>query len=135
MGPKVLVVDDEADVRQILLLVLERVCDASEASNGFDALRLIKSERPSLVLLDVAMPEIDGLEVLRTARLIDPELVVVMLTGESDLAVAQRALESGARSYMTKPFEAKTLRDEIQRLLEDLAAPRAPYRPWRMPVC
>ena len=135
MRPKVLVVDDEATVRQILLLVLNEISETLETSNGQDALRLILSEKPSLVLLDLSMPEMDGLAVLKAALAIDPDLRVVMLTGETDLEVARRALEAGARAYITKPFESKVLIDEIGRLLEDLKGAPASDRPWRVSPC
>ena len=132
MQPKVLVVDDEANVRQILLFVLAPVSETLEASNGYDALRIIRNEKPSLVLLDVMMPEMSGLAVLKAALEISPALHVVMLTGESDLGIVRHALDAGACAYMTKPFDPKMLRAEVGRLLEDIKAPRADYRPWRV---
>ncbi|NNN07263.1 MAG: response regulator [Elusimicrobia bacterium] len=126
----VLVVDDEADIRQILLCVLAPVCEVLAAADGTEALRLIRSRRPGLLLLDVAIPGMSGLDLLAAARWLDPSLLVVMLTGEHDLAVAKRALDAGARAYITKPFEQRALRDEIARLLEDIAP--VPDRPWRV---
>lgn len=130
MDRRVLIVDDEANVRQTLLLVLEPVCEALEAANGLDALRLIRKWKPSLVLLDVSMPEMGGLGLLRAALARDPALAVVMLSGHGDLRVARRALSEGARAYMTKPFDARSLRAEVKRLLDDMARPAAPERPW-----
>lgn len=135
MDRKVLIVDDDANVRQALLLVLQPVCDALEASNGLDALRLIKKWKPDLVLLDVSMPEMGGLGILRAALERDPALAVVMLSGHGDLRVARRALEEGARAYMTKPFDAHELRDEVARLLDAMSAPPASGRPWRVAAC
>lgn len=135
MGRKVLVVDDEADIRQTLLLVLDPVCEAMQASNGLDALRMIRIEKPSLVLLDISMPEMGGLGILRLAHKINPALLVVMLSGHSDLRVAKRALLEGARAYITKPFDAHVLRDEVQRLLDDMSLAAEPYRPWRVLAC
>jgi DNA-binding response OmpR family regulator len=134
MRRKILVVDDDADMRQILLCALDPLADVLEAADGHEALRKLKAERPRLMLLDVAMPEMDGLEVLKAARDFDPNLVVVMLTGESDLTVAKRTLDLGARSYVTKPFDAEVVYAEIQRLLDDMSRDRsaAPYRPWRV---
>ncbi len=134
MKPRILVVDDNPDLRQMLLCTLEPFAEASQASNGIDALRLIRDLKPRLMLLDVGMPEMGGLELLQSAFLIDPNMIVVMLTGEFDLAVAARALDLGARTYITKPFESDVLCAEIRRLLgvspEDRAL--APYRPWRV---
>ena len=130
MPRKALVVDDEVDIRQILLCVLAPVCEVLEASNGLDALRLLRNERPSLMLLDISIPEMGGIAILEAARVSDPSLIIVMLTGEQDLAVAKRALDSGARAYITKPFDSHFLRGEVQRLMELVDA--VPYRPWRV---
>lgn len=135
MVQKVLIVDDDSDLRQTLMLVLAPLCDVLECSNGSDALRLIARERPSLMLLDVAMPEMDGLDVLKSARELDPALTVVMLTGEDDVGTAKRALDGGARAYMTKPFESSSLRDSIRRELAGLLSCPTPYRPWRVQAC
>ena len=134
MPQRVLVVDDDADLRQMMLCALDPLGEVSEASNGTDALRRIKSEKPKLVLLDVSMPEMSGIEVLQASRSIDPTLVVVMLTGESDLTVAKRALDMGARTYITKPFDIDVVFGEIRRLLESLTpgGGAVPYRPWRV---
>ncbi len=132
MKPKVLVVDDEADMRQILSLVLAPVCDVLAAANGPEALRLVRKEKPGLVLLDVTMPEMGGLSLLRELRRSAPELAVVMLSGRQDLRVVRRALEMGARAYITKPFQSGELRDEVRRLLAELAAPAVSERPWRV---
>ena len=130
MQRKALVVDDEADLRRILLCVLAPVCEVLEASNGPEALRLLRNERPRLMLLDISMPEMGGIAILEAALVSDPSLIIVMLTGEQDLAVAKRALEAGARAYITKPFDSQFLRVEVQRLLEIVDA--VPYRPWRV---
>jgi FixJ family two-component response regulator len=70
------------------------------------------------MLLDVSMPEMGGLAVLEAARALDPRLAVVMLTGESDLGVARKALDLGARSFITKPFDVEVVLDELRRLLK-----------------
>jgi DNA-binding response OmpR family regulator len=134
MPLKILIVDDDADMRQILLCALEPLADVSSAADGREGLRLLKAERPKLLLLDVAMPEMDGIEVLASARAFDPNLVVVMLTAESDLAVAKRTLDLGARTYVTKPFAIDVVYGEVRRLLDEMTRGRAapPDRPWRM---
>lgn len=132
MGQKILIVDDDMDIRQTLHLVLDPVCETLEAANGCDALRLIKEEKPSLVLLDISMPEMGGIGILRVAHTLDPTLTVVMLSGHVDLRVAKRALLEGACAYITKPFDVRTLRVEVQRLLDEMSTPIVPYRPWRV---
>jgi CheY-like chemotaxis protein len=130
-----LVVDDDPEMILLLRHSLSAFGGHLEASNGKDALRLVRSERPRLVLLDVTMPGMDGIETLREVRLIDPSIAVVMLSGGYDVAVAKSALDGGARAYITKPFNAVYLRDEVQRLLEgDEARDRADEssRPWRV---
>jgi DNA-binding NtrC family response regulator len=136
MTRKVLIVDDDADMRQMLLCALDPFAELSEAANGVDALRKVKAERPRLMLLDLAMPEMGGIAVLKAALAIDPNLLVVMLTGESDLSVAKKTLEMGARTYITKPFDADVVCGEVQRLLEDMTRDHGavPYRPWRVAI-
>jgi YesN/AraC family two-component response regulator len=133
MTRKVLIVDDEEDIRRVLRWVLGSIGAVLEAANGPDALKLIAEEKPGLVLLDVAMPEMGGLEVLAAARALDPRVVVVMLTGLEDLEIAKRALDGGAKSYITKPFEAEALRDEIKRALDpDFEKTEKSGRPWKV---
>jgi len=131
MPAKILIVDDDAALRKILRMTLVPVCEVLEASDGPEALRLIKAEKPRLILLDITMPEMGGIEVLQKARLIDPSLIVLMLTGSNDLDVAKRALENGALAYITKPFEPDSLRSEVQRLLA-VDNDRPSDRPWRV---
>jgi len=111
---------------------LEAVCEVLEASNGPDALAMITAERPRALLLDIAMPEMGGLAVLRAARELSPALAVIMLTGEMDLEIAREALENGARSYVTKPFDVDTLCSEVKRLLEPSKREEGEDRPWRI---
>jgi DNA-binding response OmpR family regulator len=133
MPPKLLVVDDDADLRQSIRSALESVCDVLEAASGLEALEMIRTLRPRAVLLDISMPEMGGLAVLRAARELCPALAVIMLTGELDLEIAREALESGARSYVTKPFEIETLRAEVKRILEPAKKESGDQeRPWRI---
>ncbi len=134
MPRKILVVDDDGDVRQALTGALAPLAEVRGASGGREGLRLLEAEKPSLMLLDVGMPEMNGIELLAAARAFDPNLVVVMLTGESDLAVAKKTLEMGARTYVTKPFDMDVVYGEVARLLDEMTRPRASTtgRPWRV---
>ncbi len=128
--PKVLVVDDDDELRQALRGVLRPVCQVVEASNGLDAVCLIQREQPGLVLLDMAIPEMSGLEVLSAARRIAPSTRVVMITGDDNADSAVNALNGGACAYITKPFDPGTLRDEVARLLQP--APKTGEALWRV---
>lgn len=134
MTHKILVVDDDADARQTLLCVLSPLGEILEAADGADALRKIKHDRPELVLLDVLMPEMGGLDVLESGLKLSPAMNVVMLTGQSDIAVAVAALEKGARAYITKPVDPKRLRDELSDILDPEAPPGGggETKPWRV---
>lgn len=138
MAEKILIVDDDPDMLTVLRWALSSIGDVLEACEGRAALRLVSEAKPRLILLDVAMPGMGGIEVLKAARLIDPTAIVVMLTGLCDIAVAKEALDCGARAYVTKPFDDAYLRAEVKRLLE--AAKKKPAadaeaesgRPWRV---
>lgn len=129
----ILVVDDDADFRRSIRDALGSLCEVLEAANGEEALAVIRAVQPRALLLDIAMPQMGGLAVLRAAHELCPALAVVMLTGEIDLAVAREALEYGARSYITKPFEPESLRAEVKRLLEPAEqVKKSAGRPWRV---
>lgn len=137
MPDKILIVDDDPDMLQVLRWALSPVGDVLEACEGRAALRLIKSDKPRLVLLDVAMPGLSGIDVLKAARVLDPSAIIVMLTGLCDISIAKEALDCGARAYITKPFDDQYLRGEVERLLEtckksDGDAGAASGRPWRV---
>ena len=130
MGPKILIVDDNDDLRTMLAAILGSRFTVLAASAGAEALELVKKERPALMLLDIAMPGMSGLEVLEAVRALDPALTVVMLTSLHDIDVAARALELGAAEYVTKPFDANYIRAEVQRLVEKQGGP-GEGKPWR----
>lgn len=134
MAPKILVVDDDADTRRILRYILEPLTAVIEAEGGEDALLKIDSERPQLVLLDLVMPEVSGLEVLDRGMKKDPALKIVMLTGQSDIGVARNALERGARAFITKPIDPERLRDVVEDLLSSGGGggEAEGRKPWRV---
>ena len=135
MSGKILLVDDDPEMRALLRATLSAFGVILDVSNGKDALRLIGEEQPQLIIRDVTMPEMSGFEVLQAARLLDPYVAVVMLSAEYDVAVAKRALDGGARAYMTKPFDAVYLCAEVRRLLdgdETRVSGGAADQPWRI---
>jgi len=103
---KVLVVDDEPEVRQVLLEFLSsRGYDVTAASGGVEALAFVESEKPDLVLLDVAMPDMDGVETLRRIVAINPGLAVIMVTANANISITSKLLALGAVDYVPKPFD------------------------------
>lgn len=103
---RVLIVDDEAQITSMLRSFFQGDKYVVEtASNGADALRLLQKNRPDLVLLDITMPEMDGIETLRQIRALDRKIPVIMVTGTSDVSAAGKALAQGALAYIPKPFD------------------------------
>jgi two-component system phosphate regulon response regulator PhoB len=110
-----LVVDDEVVIRRLVRTVLEADdFEVMEASDGFTALDLADTAHPSVVILDVMMPEIDGVEVCR--RLDHDAIKVVMLTARDDPDLEERCLEAGADAFLTKPFSSIELLDLLEKL-------------------
>lgn len=112
----VLVVDDDPGVLEVVRGLLEDRYEVRTAQDGRTALLLACARRPDLVLLDVHFPVGDGLETLGELTRFDPDLQVVMLTGDDGIETAWRALMGGARAYVTKPFENVQLLDAVSRI-------------------
>ena len=117
---KTLIVDDDGGVRAFLTTVIKGEGFRSlEARDGEKALELVKSESPDLMLLDIRLPDINGMEVLRLAKEIDPNLSVIVLTGYSDTTGAVSAMKAGAFDYLSKPFELKDIVRAIHHALDE----------------
>jgi len=129
--PVVLIVDDAAEIRFVLKRALERHCEVLAAEDVGGALALARNHRPRLILLDVVLPDGSGVDAVAALKDLDPTVAIVMLTGANDLGVAKKALENGARAYVTKPFDILTLVEEVRRLL-GLEPPPADAPPWRV---
>jgi Response regulators consisting of a CheY-like receiver domain and a winged-helix DNA-binding domain len=117
MNEKILIVDDTADIRELLLEALQMagyvVC---EAANGTEALRKIKTESPDLVILDIAMPDISGFQVLREMRKTS-KTPVIMLSAMAETTDKVESLQLGADDYMTKPFQIAEMTARIEAVL------------------
>jgi DNA-binding NtrC family response regulator len=116
MSGKMLIVDDDREVREALVLAFGTQYAVLAASSGSDALKLL-SENPRLMLLDMSMPGMTGLEVLAAAREAVAGMTVIMLTGENDIDLAKRALALGAAEYITKPFDWDQLKERVGRCM------------------
>src|SRR6185312_3994878 len=109
-APRVLVVDDDAVVRTALRRFLtEKGYQTADASGGEEALSLLKRMRPHLVLLDIDMPAMSGVETLRLIRASDPSVGVMMVTGDDEPETMALCRDLGAYDYLVKPFDLQYL--------------------------
>jgi DNA-binding response OmpR family regulator len=103
---RVLVVDDEPDAVELLQEFLTtKGYEVITASDGEEALRKVKEDRPHLILLDVRMPKMNGMEVLKRVREIDHEVGIIMVTAVNEEETGREALQMGAFDYITKPLD------------------------------
>ncbi len=116
---RILVVDDEQLIRWSLEQNLKKQgYDVMTADNGEDALKLVREEQPDLILLDIQMPGISGLEVLEKVKEIDEDIVVIMVTAQGGLETAVNAMRLGAYDYINKPFNFDEMAIVIRKALE-----------------
>ena len=130
MRDKILVVDDDPAARRIIVQLFEASAEVLEASNGADALKMVEAQRPRLMILDMTMPGMSGLEVLKARQTSAVAVVTLVVTGRDDIELAKQALALGAAEYITKPFDLDRLLGEVERILRPSGKPTA--RPWRI---
>ena len=115
---KVLIVDDAAFMRLRAAKVLQdNGHDVAQAENGLEAVRKFAEWRPDAVLLDITMPEMDGLAALKEIKKIDPGARVAMVTAMGQQAIVMEALKNGARDFVLKPFQPDRVLAALQKLL------------------
>jgi len=117
MRRKVIIVDDDAAVRRLFEAAFSSTFLLLAASGGQAGLELIKKEKPDLVFLDIDMPDVSGLDVLRLLKESGLAAVVWMLTGQEKLEVITEAIGLGASGYITKPFEIGKIREILNSAL------------------
>src|SRR3974390_1464641 len=105
MKGKVLIVDDDRDLRAVLSTLFQDEFQVFEADSGAAVERAYTQDQPDVVLLDVKLPDADGLELLPQLKKRWPETEVIVLTGYDDVAIALEAGRRGAYNFITKPFE------------------------------
>lgn len=126
-GAKVLVVEDDRDIAKILRYNLEKEGHAVlSATDGDTAVALFRREKPRLVLLDLMLPKVDGLEICRLIRQDDKQVPILMLTAKSTEVDKIVGLEMGADDYVTKPFSVREVMTRVKTLLRRTAASAAP---------
>jgi DNA-binding response OmpR family regulator len=103
---RILIVDDDIEICNVLNRFLSKKgYEVYTALNGLSAINKVKEVRPHIVLLDIRMPGVDGIEVLKEIKKVDPAVGVIMVTGVTDEEEARKTLELGAYDYMTKPID------------------------------
>ena len=117
-GGRILIVDDEEEIRAGLSRLVRREgFEALTAPNGQDALDLLRRESFDILLLDIRMPGLDGMEVLRRVKEMDGDLPVIMITAHGFVKGAVEALQGGAHDYLVKPFSMTELLARIEVIL------------------
>ena len=115
--PKVLVVDDEMGPRESLRMILKPRYEIATADSGEAALKTLGTFRPDLIFMDIKMPQMDGIELLRRIKGADPSIEVVMITAYASLETVKNALTHGAFEYLIKPFSRQDLEETARRAL------------------
>jgi DNA-binding NtrC family response regulator len=120
MKHRIMIVDDEPNVRSSIKLFLEDRYYIIEAENGEEALNLLKKFNIDLILLDIRMEDMDGIDVLQRIKKEEPDLNVIMVTVEQDVKKVVDAMKLGAYDYITKPFNESELLISMERALENI---------------
>jgi two-component system, NtrC family, response regulator AtoC len=114
---RLLIVDDEPLILEVLTEHFKGDYDVETALNGADALGAILRERPDVVMLDINMPRMNGVEVLKDIKQIDESIAVIMVTASEQVSMAAEALRSGAFGYVPKPFDFRYLDHMLATIL------------------
>ena len=115
---KILVVDDAEFLRvRITKMLSADGHEVVQADNGVNAIATYKAEKPDVVLMDITMPEMDGLTALKEIRKVDPGAKVIMLTALGQESVVLEAIKSGARDFVVKPFEPDRVLGALNKLI------------------
>lgn len=111
---KILVVDDEPDISELMKAYLENAgYTVITSGTALDAINIVELEKPKVVLLDIVMRDMDGLECLKKIKKNSPETIVIMISGLQDEDIAKEAIRCGAYDYITKPFDFDYLRKNV----------------------
>lgn len=119
--PKILIVEDESAIRRVLAKILleeSKDYEIDEAEDGLEGIEKIKKEDYDLVLCDIKMPKLDGMELLTSAKKIKPETPIVMISGHGDLETAVNAMRLGAYDYISKPPDLNRLLNTVRNALD-----------------
>jgi len=115
---KILICDDELGVRESLNLILSDDYDLVFAEDGLQAIKEVTSSPFDAILLDIKMPKLHGLEILKQIKSLKPKLPIIIVTGYQSAEIAQQAVSEGASDYIPKPFDSS----QILKAVEDVTA-------------
>ena len=102
---RILIVDDDQRIVQLLGDCFKHAYVVEVAMNAGEALTIVRRQRPDLVLLDVMLPGVSGIHLLKQIKLLDPTIAVIMVTGSGNVALAAEAVENGAAAFVRKSFD------------------------------
>lgn len=112
---KILVVDDQFGIRILLNEIFQKEgYQTFTAANGVQALEIVKNEDPQLVVLDMKIPGMDGLEILKRIKVKKPEIKVIIMTAYGELDMIQEAIENGAITHFSKPFDIDDILNAVR---------------------
>lgn len=119
MEEKILIVDDQFGIRILLNEVLQREgYQTFQAANGVQALEIVKEHSPDLVLLDMKIPGMDGIEILKRMKVIDENIRVIIMTAYGELDMIQEAMNLGALTHFAKPFDIDDIRNAVKKYVQ-----------------
>ena len=120
MGKKILIVDDQYGIRILLNEVLQKEgYDTYQAANGLQALEIVKDTVPDLILLDMKIPGMDGIEILKRVKALHQDMKVIIMTAYGELDMIQEAVDLGAITHFSKPFDIGEIREAVKKYLTE----------------
>ncbi|MGE5405317.1 MAG: response regulator [Acidobacteriota bacterium] len=120
MGTKVLIVDDQKGVRRLLEELFEKEgYEVTVAADGRESLDKVRESIPDIILMDMKMPNMNGLEASQEIFKIKSDIPIIMMTAYGEMEIVQKALEIGVKKYITKPFDIIDLRNMVRDVLNN----------------
>jgi len=115
---RILVIDDEVEICEMLKsFLVKKGYEVITTTSAADGIEKLKTEKPKVILLDIRMPDMDGVEVMKKIRKIDQNVVVIMATGVIDEEIARETMKLGASDYIVKPFDLGYLEKSLMSKL------------------
>jgi len=120
MPIRIVIVDDSPQIRKSLREILEkyRYEVVGEAGTGIEAIALVKTLSPDIVMLDIIMPQLGGIETLRFLRSMDKNLKIIMVSALDSLDKVKECMKAGAQHYILKPFEPEKVKEIVEKIVQ-----------------